>query len=170
MTYFSPATAFTAEFVLKTCHTTLRLYVWLLHGSLGHTLQASARWFCKNLHMLMNPSFIKLLITFREKLQCCYFLQLLEITAEETLGNWKGKYIQVSKARSFRFHLLLTLSIAPHPPPCACPGFSGSFGTITCWEISPEWIPNYRNIVQGSSHWELTHPQTAANLVIALNS
>ena len=43
MTYFSPATAFPAEFVYKIHHRILGLYVWLVHGSLGHTLQASAR-------------------------------------------------------------------------------------------------------------------------------
>ena len=68
MTYFSPATAFTAEFVYKIHHRILRLYAWLVHGSLGHTLQASARWFCKNLHKLMNSSLIKPLIAFSEKL------------------------------------------------------------------------------------------------------
>lgn len=60
----------------------------------------------------MNPSFIKSLIAFSEKLWC-YFLQLLEITAEETLGNWKGKYRQASNTHFFWFHLLLTLSITP---------------------------------------------------------
>lgn len=68
MTYFSSATAFTIEFVLKVHCRILRLYVWLVHGSLGRTLQASARWFCKTLQKLMNASFIKSLIAFSVKL------------------------------------------------------------------------------------------------------
>ena len=133
MTYFSPATAFTAEFVFKIHCRILRLYAWLVHGSLGHTLQASARWFCKNLHKLMNLSLIKPIIAFSEKLWCYFLIQLPEITVEEALGNWKGKYIQDRNAHSFWIHLLLTLSIVPT-------GFWVGFGNITCWEISLESI------------------------------
>lgn len=112
MTYFCPATAFTAAFVLKPHCRILRLYVWLLHGSLGHTLQASARWLCKNLHTLMNPSFIKSLIAFSEK-RCGVTLDNYRKSAEEALGNWKRRYAQVRSTSSFWSHLLLTLSMTP---------------------------------------------------------
>jgi hypothetical protein len=95
MTYFSLATAFTAEFILKAHCRISRMYVWLVHGSLGHTLRASARWFCKNLHKLMNPSFIKLLIAFSTE-------KLYSVTFYNYWKSWRKKMLGIGRASTYK--------------------------------------------------------------------